>query len=719
MQLSGPQRRMLLLAVTALGVSAFITQLVLMREMLSVFAGNELVFGIVLGSWLFLTGFGSQLGVTAGRLRNPIALLVAAQLVVALWPPAAVFLVRVLHTLVFVRGAEVGVAETVLSCLLLLAPYCITAGYLLTLTCQVLAAGAEPSSIGRVYFLDNLGDILGGVLFTFVLVWLLDHMPILYLPAALNLFLAVAVAWQFGRRRLLVVASVVGAIALAVALCWSLDRVSSRLQFPRQEILYCGNSPYGRLVVTRAAGQLNVIHSGVPLFTTQNIEQVEETVHYVMAQRPEARRVLLISGGVSGTAKEILRWDVSQVDYVELDPQIVRVAERFVPGALRDASGRIKVHRSDGRFYVRHRAAAGSYDVAIVDVPDPSTSQLNRFYSREFFAELGRCLRPGGVVSIGLARYESYLSPQLARLVAALHRTLAERFEHVLMIPAGRILFLASDEPLTTAIAERIEQHGVDTLWVNRHQLRDVLHPLRLQALQRAAGAGAPVNSDLNPTLYYYHLLYWMSQFRTRLGLLVGALLIVLVLFVVRATPVSLAIFTTGLAASALEVVLLVGFQVLYGSVYHQVGLIVTMFMLGLGIGSLAMNRLLARCSKRHLVQLEIAVAAFAALLPLVLIGLSRLEAGPAVAVALQPVIPVAALVLALFVGLEFPLAAKVRFRSVAGTAAELYSADYLGSAFGALLAGTLLIPVLGVMGVCLLVAAANLATALLVWYRG
>ena len=36
------------------------------------------------------------------------------------------------------------------------------------------------------------------------------------------------------------------------------------------------------------------------------IEQVEETVHYAMAQRPDARRVLLISVGVSGTAPGLL-----------------------------------------------------------------------------------------------------------------------------------------------------------------------------------------------------------------------------------------------------------------------------------------------------------------------------------------------------------------------------------------------------------------------------
>ena len=49
-------------AVCCLGVSAFLAQLVLMRELLCVFAGNELVLGIVLGNWMLLTGLGAWLG---------------------------------------------------------------------------------------------------------------------------------------------------------------------------------------------------------------------------------------------------------------------------------------------------------------------------------------------------------------------------------------------------------------------------------------------------------------------------------------------------------------------------------------------------------------------------------------------------------------------------------------------------------------------------------
>ena len=66
------------LAVCCLGLSAFLTQLTLMRELLGVLSGNELVFGVVLGSWMLLTGIGSALGRTAGRLRSPLVVFIVA-----------------------------------------------------------------------------------------------------------------------------------------------------------------------------------------------------------------------------------------------------------------------------------------------------------------------------------------------------------------------------------------------------------------------------------------------------------------------------------------------------------------------------------------------------------------------------------------------------------------------------------------------------------------
>ena len=200
------------------------------------------------------------------------------------------------------------------------------------------------------------------------------------------------------------------------------------------------------------------------------------------------------------------------------------------------------------------------FDVAIVDLPDPSTSQLNRFYTAEFFAEVRRVLAPGGVLAFGLGHYENYVSPELARLLASARRTLAESFPHVLMIPGGRVFFLASDGPLSLDIAARLEQRGLHPRLVNRHYLDAMLAPDRLADLDRAVAQPAAPNTDFSPALYYYYLRHWLSQFAARSGVLGGVLALLLAAYLARLRAVPRIIFAAGFAASALEIVLLLGF---------------------------------------------------------------------------------------------------------------------------------------------------------------
>ena len=181
------KNRPVLAAVGALGFSCVMTQLALLRELLAAFSGNEMVLGVTLGLWLLLLGLGTTLGRRAGKLRQPLLVMAALLMLIAVLPLAQVFLLRALRNVVFIRGAAVGVTETVLAAAVLLLPYCVVAGYTLTLGCAILARPEGPAGIGRAYIADSVGSIVGGVLFSFVLVRSFDHLSLLIFPALVNL----------------------------------------------------------------------------------------------------------------------------------------------------------------------------------------------------------------------------------------------------------------------------------------------------------------------------------------------------------------------------------------------------------------------------------------------------------------------------------------------------------------------------------------------------
>ncbi len=72
--------RRLSLAVVAFGATSIVAQVILLRDFLSAFYGNELVIGIILANWMIITGAGSFLGKFSRKLTasdNLIALLLA------------------------------------------------------------------------------------------------------------------------------------------------------------------------------------------------------------------------------------------------------------------------------------------------------------------------------------------------------------------------------------------------------------------------------------------------------------------------------------------------------------------------------------------------------------------------------------------------------------------------------------------------------------------
>jgi hypothetical protein len=149
-----------------------------------------------------------------------------------------------------------------------------------------------------------------------------------------------------------------------------------------------------------------------------------------------------------------------------------------------------------------------------------------------------------------------------------------------------------------------------------------------------------------------------------------------------------------GFSELALEMVILLAFQNQFGFLYREMGVLFGMFMLGLGVGGWVALTHLPRRSLTVAALLS-GTAAFAMLLPTFLSGLRGLPPSPAF---LLYLVLVAAA--GVPVGLLFPVAAGLyagKGGDAGGTAAVLYGSDLLGGIAGALLAGPLLLPVMGV----------------------
>jgi len=155
---------------------------------------------------------------------------------------------------------------------------------------------------------------------------------------------------------------------------------------PFQEITVLKTVDFGKVLVLDGAIQ-----------TTERDEFVyhEMIVHPALFtfNRP-LEKVLVIGGGDGGTVRELLKHDVSSVEMVEIDREVVEVSKREFPtiaSAFNDK--RLTVIFDDGREYVRNKE--GEYDLIIVDCSDP-IGPSKVLYEEEFYKDCLKALREGG-----------------------------------------------------------------------------------------------------------------------------------------------------------------------------------------------------------------------------------------------------------------------------------------------------------------------------------
>ncbi|UCD44209.1 MAG: hypothetical protein JSV27_08710 [Candidatus Bathyarchaeota archaeon] len=745
-----------------MGFSCSVTQVLMARELMNVFAGNELVLGAFFVSWLLGIALGSRmLGRLTDRLTQRLEWFAATLTVIAVVVPLQILFVRSLSGWITpLKGEVAGLPSTFISTFLVLLPFCALYGLQFALGCSLHIGGEAPATrISRVYILEALGAVAGGLAFTYILVHRLRVLQIGVFLGLINLVMVLALLVQrrdptphpISRRALtiVVVLLIVGAgAATLIGGLSDLERASAGWQWEGLGLIHSENTVHGNIAVTIALDQRDFWVNGLPVFTVPHPDTVyvEETIHIPMLLHPAPVDVLVIGGGVGGALEELLKHPVSSVTYVELDPKMIELTRRFAPEASRILDDpRMVTRYMDGRLFVKR--AASEYDMVVVSLPPPSTLQLNRFYTVEFFREIRELLRPDGLLSLTLSSSPSAIIEEMADRNRCVYEALARSFPSVLAVAGEYNIFVASQQvdqaavPYIDVLYSRSVQRELDLGLLTEEYLAYKFSPLRMEAGLDYLGEGrSEANSDLRPVAVFHDLALWNAMYghltRAFLGLLSDLELRLLSLPLVglifyaltirerlrgSRRPVYAALITTGLGGMVFSVVNIYAFQALCGYLYQELGVISAAYMLGSALGAGLMSGYTSKKGGgRHILyRTELAVAAFSVLLPVVLGYLFRLGGGGSSFLLSRFALPFLNCAAGFLVSLEFPLASDVVVEgdlSVGSTAGALYASDLSGACVGALLSSIWLIPLHGVLGACLVVAALNLSSLMVLY---
>lgn len=798
-------RILLFLCIAAIGCYATIAQVILIREFLNVFYGNELCLGIVFGAWFLGIATGALAGAKVEyAFQHAFGVFVITLFIMCFVFPVQIFSVRGVRGFLGVgTGEYISLIPLLLTSIGLIFPFSFIIGFIFPFSSKVMRGVTRDAAIdiGIVYIVESMGSLLGGLVFSFFLVSRFHPFTIITLLNTALLGLLTLLLFSFpGRERICSdkegdkkTRGFMGFVCLGLVLFTTLvlfsplpdkiETLSTKIRWntlsPHIELVASADSKYQRIDIGRQAEQYSVYLSGQYAIAFPNEYEYAQVAHLVMTQHPSPKHVLLIGNGLGGIISEMLLYPIETLDYVELDHNLLQITGKYLPPSDKHAltDQRVTVFHQDGRHYVKNTSKQQHYDVVLVNTPDPSTAFMNRFYTLEFFKEIQSTLKTDGVLAVSVSSAVTYIGKEVGSYTGSLYRTLHEAFQKVIVTPGQTNFYFACNKEgiITTDIetlTDRYTKSQVRSDYFTKDLLYTLLQPEQVTFIESQLGRRTDllVNTDARPVTYFLNLVLWDSLTGGRLhglfhslkdvGLqsflapLVFALAGRIIYLIFRQgkqgrrdnrdlwTNCLIALAITGFTGIAWEMVLLYAFQNIYGYIYERMGVIVAVFMVGLALGGYLMNQIIEKISSRtaersqhnpkskiqnhSLPQTGADFSPWIKILFVIqgIIGFYSL-ALPFFIYRLSFYSTVAEVGLIFFIGitgvltgLEFPLVNKILLqtkRDIAVSAGATDGADHVGAFFGAILTGVIFLPLLGVFGTCLVLAALNMAGLILI----
>lgn len=713
------------LALCYIGFGSIISQILLLREFLVSFYGNELSIGIIFAGWLVWIGVGSGFGNRIIKQRQGVSrlffFLIALTPLVTFAQILAVKFVRaILHT---TTGEFLSIAELLGFSFVVLSIGCFLWGILFTLGAKLLSSNEKELWFGvnKAYVFELLGSVIGGLLFSFILASVLSTFQIVFLIAliAWNVLLWLASTGKKWLPALFFSVAIIVYSILLRPICALEHQINAyQWSFINDKLIFIRSidTKYQNLSLLRLENQYTVYADGRPAYNIPNTYDAEIYVHSIMIHSANANRVLVLGGGFNGVLQEILKYPIKEIEYVEIDPALLPFVEPLLnkpdQQALTDA--RVHIVLRDGREYLRCKMP--SFEVILMNISEPSTASLNRFYTVEFFRQCYQHLTSNGIIAFSFPSSSEYISDELKDLNASNYHTFKQVFNNVLIIPGTRAILIGSKDaqPLISqpdSLAHLYAAAGISTKSFSKYVFEESMMPERIKfiTLTLESVQDYKLNTDINPITYYFDLLLWnrflqgdnkFFSFITRERIFItGGVSLGVILFILimqrkqrekqKQAALAIIIACGGMVGMALNLLFLLNFQEVFGSIYEMVGAMSAANMLGLAFGALVIAWLTRNFKLMTLLLFVlIALIGIVILLPKLLFVLLIAHA--------IPLTLLSTMIGGGLVGMLFGIVNRLYLQN-SQDIGSIYAFDVLGSSIGALTTCSVLLPVLGI----------------------
>jgi spermidine synthase len=441
------------------------------------------------------------------------------------------------------------------------------------------ARDSDGSVPGRSFSVETTGGIAAGVIITILTSGILNTWELLLMTVILYIayfFLTYVIK---GKAPSLAVKTFF-LLLISLVIIADTDKLFRQILLPAVKITETKDTPYGNITRADYSGEESIYYNQRLLTYTNDAMECEENVHYAMLQREKHDRVLLLSGSPLSHLREISKYNVSEVVYVESDPGLAGFY------STNDSAAYVRLRSVYRDAYSYITRSEGSYDAIIMLLPPPSTLSLNRYYTYEFFRKARSRLSSEGVFICSPGPNDNYFNDESVNLYSSVFNSLSAVFRYVEPVAGNKLYLIASDEPLSVAFGSLAERRGIVNHYVNQAFLSDDLIRNKSDEIRSLFRKEVRKNTTAFPVACLHFQEYSFSR---DLNEKLPAILLIIAAFVIPVIAVKRSNMLMYFSASALagfEIIALLMIQMAAGNMYQLTGLIIAVVMTGLAAGA-------------------------------------------------------------------------------------------------------------------------------------
>lgn len=263
--------------------------------------------------------------------------------------------------------------------------------------------------VSKVFTFDYVGALLASVIFPLVLIPYLGLLKTSYLFGLLNVLVAYIICVKFDNElRWARYLKTISLFIIALLVCGfvfanKIMAFSESLTY-QDRIIYSKSSPYQKIVITAGNNNLKLFLNGNLQFNSLDEYRYHEAlVHPAMINTAAPKKILVLGGGDGLAVREILKYkNIEQIFLVDLDKEITNLFSSnkmlITLNGKALLSDKITIINQDAYMWLKENKH--SFDVIIVDFPDPSNYSVGKLYTNAFYKIVTDRLNENGTIVV-------------------------------------------------------------------------------------------------------------------------------------------------------------------------------------------------------------------------------------------------------------------------------------------------------------------------------